>query len=233
MLGGGLQMWSVAWACLWVARVVLADEEDPLQHEAQVAARDRQLTRVLQLLGVEQAAPDHDRLDGGGHKDDDDSGRSSTTDVCTHTSLKVAVPPDKLDKFQDGLRAALHVANLLNNLFVAVPGGLDPTYPPHVFYALVRAVVENEPTITSSAVAFLRGEFRVPVDPKSTEEAEGADHREMFGSYAFRRDSEIATANLAALYNQSFDKPDEEGARWFTSHLNYRSVPYCVTNSSG
>ncbi|XP_071530006.1 metabotropic glycine receptor-like [Panulirus ornatus] len=221
MLGAGMRVWAVAWACLWMTRAGLADEEDPLQHEAQVAARDRQLTRVLQLLGVEQDTPDGD-AGGGGGKVGGDTGQASTADACTHRSLNVAIPPDKLAKFQDGLRAALHIANLLNNLFVSVPEGLDPAYPPHVFYALVRAVMENEPTITSSAVAFLRGEFRVPLGPKSAEEAGRADHREVFGSYAFRREGQIATADLASLYNQSFDQPGEEGANWFTSHLSYR-----------
>ncbi|KAK8720478.1 hypothetical protein OTU49_013291, partial [Cherax quadricarinatus] len=116
------------------------------------------------------------------------------------------------------------------------PEGQDPAYPPHVFYALVRAVIENEPTIMSSAVAFQRGEFHLPVDPKTLDDVnvpkdedtrrgfkeESTEHRQMFGAYAYRRDGKVATANLASLYNQSYDQPDEEGTKWFTTHLTYR-----------
>ncbi|XP_069168107.1 metabotropic glycine receptor isoform X1 [Procambarus clarkii] len=231
MLGRRVQAW--AWACMWLAWAAMGDEEDPLQHKAQVAARDRQLTRVLHTLGVEKSASE-DNPDSGGK--DDEGAAGAPGEACTHKTLDIAVPPDQFTKFQDGTRAALHIANLLNNLFVAVPEGLDPSYPPYVFYALVRAMMDNEPSIMSSAVAFQRGEFRSPVEHKTLHDVnvsndEGilrgsqedtTDHRQMFGAYAYRRDGEIGTTNLAMLYNQSYDQADVEGSMWFTAHLTYR-----------
>ncbi|XP_050734081.1 probable G-protein coupled receptor 158 isoform X2 [Eriocheir sinensis] len=203
-------LWAAAWACVCVC-LALADEEDPLQHEAQVAARDRQLTRVLRLLGVEkQEGRAPEELDD----EQQQQGQQGVSEGCTRRTLDLMVPASQLDKFTTETRAALRLANLLNNLFVGVPEGFEPTYPTHVFHALVRAVLEHEPSITSSAVAFLRGEYHAP--------AEEEEPQEVFGAYGWRRaGSDVATTELAALHNHSIDNPDHQDTKWFTAHTSY------------
>lgn len=231
-----LKVWVVAWALVLLTCGAWADEEDPLQHEAKVAARDRQLTHILHTIGVERAVGE----DVVGEPDapaEEGERVEAPGAACTHDALDFKVQTGPSDKFSSGMRAALHVANLLNNLFVAGPEGRDPAYPPHVFYTLLRATLENEPAVLSCGVAFIRGEFEAPVERRASEaeEAEGElfergrslfrkdvqEQRDMFGAYVYRRGGAIGTADLASLYNQSYDQLDTEGTQWFT-HFSYR-----------
>lgn len=203
MTGGrGLWLWVAVWACVCVC-LALADEEDPLQHEAQVAARDRQLTRVLRLLGVEGQ-------EGHGGPPDEEQGG----EACSRRTLDLTIPAAQLTKFTTETRAALRLANLLNNLFVGVREGFEPAYPAHVFHALVRAALEHEPSITSSSIAFLRGEYHPPVEEEP---------QEVFGAYGWRREGGgVVTTELASLHNHSLDHPSHQDTKWFTAHSSYR-----------
>ncbi|XP_037786924.1 uncharacterized protein LOC119582619 [Penaeus monodon] len=240
-----LKVWVVAWAFVLLTCGAWADEEDPLQHEAKVAARDRQLTHILHTIGVERAAGED--VVGESDAPAEESERVEAPGAaCTHDALDFKVQTGPSDKFSSGMRAALHVANLLNNLFVAGPEGRDPVYPPHVFYTLLRATLENEPAVVSCGVAFLRGEFEAPVERRASEAEEESElfergrslfrkdvqeQRDMFGAYVFRRGGTIGTADLASLYNQSYDQLDTEGTQWFT-HFSYSSPMYRPINSS-
>ncbi|KAK8391598.1 hypothetical protein O3P69_017257 [Scylla paramamosain] len=214
MTGGrGLWLWAAVWACVCVC-LALADEEDPLQHEAQVAARDRQLTRVLRLLGVEGQ-------EGRGGPPDEEQGG----EACSRRTLDLTIPAAQLAKFTTETRAALRLANLLNNLFVGVPEAFEPAYPAHVFHALVRAALENEPSITSSSIAFLRGEYRPPAEEEP---------QEVFGAYGWRREGGgVATTELASLHNHSLDHPAHHDTKWFTAHSSYRFSRRRINSSLG
>lgn len=223
----------MAWAFTLLTCGAWADEEDPLQHEAKVAARDRQLTHILHTIGVERVA--------GEDTEDAHAEESERADVpgaaCVHDALDFKVQMGPSDKLSGGMRAALHVANLLNNLFVAGPEGRDPAYPPQVYYTLLRATLENEPEVLSCGLAFIRGEFKAPLEHRASDgdEAESElfergrslfrkdvqEQKDMFGAYVFRRGGAIGTADLASLYNQSYDQLDTEGTHWFT-HFSYR-----------
>ncbi|XP_066975830.1 metabotropic glycine receptor isoform X2 [Macrobrachium rosenbergii] len=250
---------SLSWWCVVPS---VADEEDPLQHEAQLAARDRQLTQVLRLLEVENSSVAEGLGDYAAYSD---LVKSETLFVgaCKHVTLDFTVTGRRDEKFRSGQKAALHVANFLNNLFVTVPEGTDPTYPPHVFYTLLRATMKNEPSIASFAIAFLRNELRASLDrdlfqdrdgdspasssssssstwneaypklPASPQQEDPFGDREVFGAYAYRWEGEIGTADLALLYNSSYDQAQEEGTKWFTHFTQrFRSLSRRINGSS-
>ncbi|CAL4069328.1 unnamed protein product, partial [Meganyctiphanes norvegica] len=241
--------WSWVLLCCLLTLAV-CDEEDPHQHVAQIAARGRQLTRILQLIGSEQpskqqltnpqaaAAPTVESTEPLTEKtsaitSSDDSGSSVDTagnsvppTACVHKELDVKIPKEHLWRFSSSQTAALHVANLLNNLyFAAIPergiddddfsvsGRLPPVYPQHVFSALVSGTLEAEPQLVSCGIAFLRGAYHAPEEG----EKDGV-RREMFAAYSYRgQDGRIHSTDLVKLYNSSYDDSTTKGTAWFTS----------------
>ncbi|XP_076058113.1 G-protein coupled receptor 158 smog isoform X3 [Oratosquilla oratoria] len=219
------------------------DEEDPLQHVAQVAARNRQLSDVLELLRMRQSLipDDENPSDGEDNQEEEEEEEEDNEPVealaCQHEELNLDTTLEGLQQFREGRMAALHMANLLNNLFIdrsrlptsnlvtgrgvlaaaATTESSDaadtlPQYEWQVFYALVRAALVAEPSILGLGVAFKRSEV-ISVTPSVTPP-------ELFAAYGFRRGGSssgaVRVANLAALYNMSYDDPNTLGTSWFT-----------------
>lgn len=206
-----MQAWP-AIILLWLLYIggSQSDEEDPLQHLAQVAAKERQLTDVLKLL--------HKATEKDEEEVEDENNKK--TEPCKHKVLELKITKGQVHIFKEGKKSALRLSNLLNNLFLATPShkGISVTYPSNVFYALVRAALEGEHSLVSIGIAFLRGEFKSTFDS-----SEDTKHGELFGAYAFKQKSRVLVRDLAALYNNSYDHSDVEGTQWFT-HLTYRFV---------
>lgn len=186
-----------------------SDEEDPLQHVAQVAAREKQLSHILQLL--------HNSTQ---FEDEPDKKQFVP---CVHKVIDLKVTDKQVRIFDEGRKAALRVANLLNNLLLGVPSDSWVGYPPHVFYALVRAALEGEPSLVSLGVAFIRGTFSSGYEAPLPHRGEIGEWGRggLFAAYAYRRRDSIRVQDLAVLYNYSYDHTDQEGTQWFT-RLNYR-----------
>ena len=127
-------------------------------------------------------------------------------------------PSSSYERFTAQTRAATRTANVLNNLFRTHDA--EPTlYNDAFYYSLARAIVENDPLIYGSAIAFERGKY--------------GKRSNGFCPYVYRRKhggigGKFTVLDMAEVPNTGYLESESAGYEWFWKQRekNYSDLLY-------